>query len=238
MRFGRLVTGERVVIRQGKVYDITGLIKPNPPDVFGEPVFGQLQQLSGEFERAINDPPVCLEEDAAFGSPVFCPTKVIGAPVNYYEHIAEAEADHEINLGRAIARIEEAGLFLKASSSLVGPGQGVELRFPNRRTDHEVEVAVVIKDVIERVDPFEALGHVAGYAIAIDVTLRGTEDRSFRKSVQTYGVLGPYLVTPDEIGHPSDLSFELRVNGEMRQRSSTRHLIKDIPALIAMAPEW
>jgi 2-keto-4-pentenoate hydratase/2-oxohepta-3-ene-1,7-dioic acid hydratase in catechol pathway len=238
MRFGRLVTGEWVVVQNGSVYDVTDRIEPDPPGVLGELVFGRLDELRGELEHAMSRPSVCREEDAAFGSPVRCPTKVIGAPVNYLEHIAEAEADRSINLGRAIARIEEAGLFLKASSALVGPGDGIQLRFPDRRTDHEVEVGVVIKDTVERVEPAEALAHVAGYAIALDVTLRGREDRSFRKSVQTYGVLGPYLLTPDEIGNPMDLAFELRVNDEVRQRSSTRYLIKDIPSLIAWASEW
>lgn len=227
-----------MIVRDGQVYDVTDRIGPKSADVLGDPVFGCLDALAGDLGTVFEGSPSGSERTAAFASPVLCPTKVIGAPVNYLEHIAEAEADSNINLGRAIARIEDAGLFLKASSALVGPGQGIDLRFPERRSDHEVEVAVIINDVVDRVDPADALDYVAGYALALDVTLRGHEDRSFRKSIQSYAVLGPYVVTPDEIGDPGDLDFELKVNGEVRQRSNTRFLIKDIPSLIAWASEW
>ncbi len=80
-----------------------------------------------------------------------------------------------------------------------------------------------------------ALDHVVGYAIGLDMTVRGPEDRSLRKSIDSYAVLGPWLVTADEIADPGTLDLELRVNGELRQRSNTRHLIFDVPKLIAYA---
>ena len=70
-----------------------------------------------------------------------------------------------------------------------------------------------------------ALKVAAGYAIALDMVMRGKEDRSYRNSIDTYAVLGPWLVTADEIANPNDLSFSLRVNGEVRQAANTRDMI-------------
>jgi len=84
----------------------------------------------------------------------------------------------------------------------------------------------------------EALGYVAGYTVGLDMTVRGTEARSFRKSIDTYTVIGPWFVTADEIAEPGNLSLELTVNGELRQRSNTSHLIFDVPRLIEYASSF
>jgi 2-keto-4-pentenoate hydratase/2-oxohepta-3-ene-1,7-dioic acid hydratase in catechol pathway len=171
-------------------------------------------------------------------SPVANPGKIIGAPVNYRAHHAESQADRGISFGREVKTIDEYGLFLKGSSSLVGPSQGVALRFPERRNDHEVELAVVIGRYGDRIPRARALEHVAGYAIGLDMTVRGTEDRSQRKSVDSYSVLGPWLVTRDEIADPGNLALSLAVNGELRQSSSTRHLIFDVARLVEYASSF
>lgn len=77
-------------------------------------------------------------------SPIANPGKVIAAPINYKKHIEEALADHEIQHRNKVAEIQHIGLFLKATSSVVGPGEGVMIRHVERRTDHEIELAVVI----------------------------------------------------------------------------------------------
>ena len=84
----------------------------------------------------------------------------------------------------------------------------------------------------------EALGYVAGYCIGLDITLRGPEERSLRKSIDTYCVLGPALVTADEIPDPGQLALELQVNGEPRQSANTRDLIIDVPGLIELASSF
>ena len=86
-----------------------------------------------------------------------------------------------------------------------------------------------------RISEADALDHVAGYTIGLDMTIRGTEDRSFRKSLDTFTVLGPWVVTTDELGDPSELDFEIRVDGESRQKANTRDLILDCAQLIAYA---
>ena len=170
-------------------------------------------------------------------SPVANPGKIVAAPVNYEKHRVEATTNPELhgnNPGSAF-NIHTAGLFLKASSSLVGPGEGVVIRRPERRTDHEVELVIVIGKRADRVSRQDAMAHVAGYAIGLDISFRGSEDRSFRKSPDTYSVLGPWLVTADEIPNPGGLDLQVSVNGDVRQQSNTRHMILGVAELIEMA---
>ena len=129
--------------------------------------------------------------------------------------------------------IEDQGLFLKAVSALVGPGEGVAVRFPDRRTDHEAELGVIIGKAGSDIPESEAFNHVAGYALALDMVVRGTEDRSFRKSIDTYAVLGPWVVTADEIDDPDNLDFALTVSGEPRQKSNTSLMIMNIARQIS-----
>jgi 2-keto-4-pentenoate hydratase/2-oxohepta-3-ene-1,7-dioic acid hydratase in catechol pathway len=173
-------------------------------------------------------------------SPVANPGKVIAAPVNYQKHLDEVKGDAQINQGNVAhtLTIQKAGLFLKANSSLVGPGEGIALRHLDRRNDHEVELAVIIGKRASQVLKEEALDYVAGYSIGLDITIRGTEDRSFRKSPDSYTVLGPWLVTPDEVGNPDVLDLAICVNGEMRQNSNTRYMILKAAELIEMASSF
>jgi 2-keto-4-pentenoate hydratase/2-oxohepta-3-ene-1,7-dioic acid hydratase in catechol pathway len=170
-------------------------------------------------------------------SPVANPGKIVAAPVNYEKHRIEASTDpglHGNNPGSAF-NIHSAGLFLKSTSSLVGPSEGVVIRRPDRRTDHEVELVIVIGKKADRVAREHAMAHVAGYAIGLDISIRGSEDRSFRKSPDTYSVVGPWLVTADEIPNPGSLDLQIAVNGEVRQQSNTRLMILGVAALIEMA---
>jgi 2-keto-4-pentenoate hydratase/2-oxohepta-3-ene-1,7-dioic acid hydratase in catechol pathway len=170
-------------------------------------------------------------------SPVANPGKIVAAPVNFEKHRDEARKDpqlHGNNPGSSFT-IQTAGLFLKSTSSLVGPGEGVVIRLPERRTDHEVELVVVIGKRANHVTRQDAMAHVAGYAIGLDISIRGSEDRSFRKSPDSYSVVGPWLVTADEIPNPGSLDLQITVNGEVRQQSNTRHFILGVAELIEMA---
>lgn len=170
-------------------------------------------------------------------SPVANPGKIVAAPVNYESHLQEARGDAALHGGSpgGVLGLHAAGLFLKATSALVGPAEGVTIRHPERRTDHEVELVAVIGRRASRVPRQEALACVAGYAVGLDISARGSEDRSFRKSPDSYGVLGPWLATADEVGDPGSLELRLTVNGETRQQSSTRFLIAGVAELIEMA---
>ena len=173
-------------------------------------------------------------------SPVANPTKIIAAPVNYQKHLDEVKSDAALNQGNAshTITIQKAGLFLKANSSLVGPGEGIALRFLDRRNDHEVELALVIGKECKQVRKEDALNYVAGYSIGLDITIRGAEDRSFRKSPDTYTVMGPWLVTPDEVGNPDALDLSISVNGEQRQSSNTQFMILKPAELIELASSF
>ncbi|AJW97677.1 fumarylacetoacetate hydrolase family protein [Burkholderia gladioli pv. gladioli] len=176
--------------------------------------------------------------DVALLSPVANPGKIVAAPVNYQKHLKEVLCDPNLHHDNQINHIQRAGLFLKATSSLVGPSEGVALRKLDRRNDHEVELAVIIGKKAANVSKVDALKFVAGYCIGLDITIRGPEERSFRKSPDSYTVLGPWLVTSDELPDPSNLSFSISVNGEIRQRSNTSELILGVSELIEFASSY
>ena len=167
-------------------------------------------------------------------SPVANPSKIIGAPINYDDHIAESIKDPGIAHGRINIQkgIADWGLFLKANSSLIGFGEEITLRWPERRNDHEVELAVVIGKRGSKIPREKALEHVCGYSIGLDMTVRGPELQCFRKSIDGYSVLGPWLVTADEIANPDALDLSIRVNGELRQNSNTKYLVYNVERLI------
>lgn len=175
-------------------------------------------------------------------SPVATPAKIIAAPLNYHAHVDESLVDAQIHNNVHVAHYEgfaspvaKFGVFLKSAQSLVGAGEGVRIAFPGRRNDHEVELAVVIGKRGKDIAAADAFSYVAGYSIGLDMTVRGTEDRSYRKSADTYSVLGPYLVTADEIADPGALAFSIHVNDEPRQNANTRDLITGIAELIEIA---
>jgi 2-keto-4-pentenoate hydratase/2-oxohepta-3-ene-1,7-dioic acid hydratase in catechol pathway len=170
-------------------------------------------------------------------SPVPNPSKIIGAPINYNDHIAESIKDPGIAHGRTNIQkgIGDWGLFLKANSSLIGFGEEIRLRWPDRRNDHEVELALVIGKRGNKIPREKALEYVCAYSIGLDMTVRGPELQCFRKSIDTYSVLGPWLVTADEIGDPNHLDLSIKVNGEVRQNSNTRYLVYDVERLIEFA---
>ncbi|MGH8238488.1 MAG: fumarylacetoacetate hydrolase family protein [Steroidobacteraceae bacterium] len=168
-------------------------------------------------------------------SPVANPGKIIGAPINYRDHIEEVNADAAINHGKTYTEFDKLGLFLKATSSLIGPAEEIRIPVADRRIDHEVELGVVIGREARRVKRENALDHVFGYCIALDMTVRGPEFPTFRKSPDTFSVLGPWIVTADEIADPNALGLEIKVNGELRQKSNTRYLILNVQRLIEYA---
>ncbi|MEV0072062.1 fumarylacetoacetate hydrolase family protein [Amycolatopsis sp. NPDC050768] len=155
--------------------------------------------------------------------PVPDPTKIVAAPVNYVDH--QAEMSQSVHVG-------SLGVFLKAPSSLIGAGDVVRLPYTDRRFDQEGELAVVIGRTARGVPAADALSHVFGYTCLLDITMRGGEDRSTRKSFDTFTPMGPWLVTPDEVGPLETLRLTCSVNGTLRQDADVRDLIWDVPALI------
>jgi 2-keto-4-pentenoate hydratase/2-oxohepta-3-ene-1,7-dioic acid hydratase in catechol pathway len=162
--------------------------------------------------------------DITLESPVRRPGKVIAAPLNYEKHIEEAISDRDITTEEWFS-IKDKGYFLKAPSSVVGPNDGVTLPFDDRRVDHEIELAFLMADDVKNIDAEGAWDHVFGYTILLDISVRGDQDRSNRKSYNTFTVIGPCIATPDEVGDPQDLEMELKLNGQTRQRENTGDMV-------------
>jgi 2-keto-4-pentenoate hydratase/2-oxohepta-3-ene-1,7-dioic acid hydratase in catechol pathway len=241
MRLCRYDDNRIGLVRGRNVHDVSGILELLPPlrypAPFGDHLIANLDGLREGMERLADGAAPRPVEEVRLKSPVANPSKIVGTPANYLAHVEEARRDAEIavyNAGRQ-RTVEQQGLFLKASSSLVGPSEGVTVRFPDRRTDHEAELGVVIGRKTGPVAEADALGVVAGYAIALDMVVRGQEDRSYRKSPDSYAVLGPWLVTADEVGDPSALDFSLHVNGELRQAANTREMIVGLARQISWA---
>ena len=242
MKYCRYDEGCIGVVRGDRVHDVSAIVNELPeiryPFPKGDSLVANLASLRDQMDRLADTSEGRPVSEVQFLSPVANPTKIIGTPANYEAHAAEARADAEINVGKSPRTIEQQGLFLKATSALIGPSEGVAVRFPDRRTDHEAELGLVIGKTTSRISYENALDVVAGYAIALDMVVRGPEDRSFRKSVDTYAVLGPWLVTADEISDPDALDFTLTVNGEIRQQSNTANMIIDVKRQISWATEF
>ena len=236
MRICRFDSDRVGVVRDDKVYDVTEVTSLLPnlrwPVPRGDQFIANLGKLRPEMEKlAAKARPIPLS-DVKLLSPIANPGKIIGAPINYNDHIAEAKSDQTIAHGRELKTIGETGMLLKATSSLVGPSEGVAQRFVDRRNDHEVELALVIGKQGTNIPKARAFEYIAGYAIGLDMTVRGPELACFRKSIDTYSVLGPWMVTADEIPDPSNLALKLSVNGQVKQNSNTRYLVFDVPRLI------
>jgi 2,4-didehydro-3-deoxy-L-rhamnonate hydrolase len=241
MRLARFNDGKYGVVVGDAVHDVTAIvervIRRTPAGAPGDAVVAHLDEI----KSGITEPETYQAyplSTVKLLSPVASPTKLVAAPTNYKAHIAEMTADATVNHPHLPQDIGKAGLFLKATSAMVGPSEGVAIRFPDRRNDHELELCMIIGRGGSDIPEARALSHVAAYTLGLDMTLRGSEDRSFRKSIDSYAVLGPWLVTADEIADPDNVAFTLRVNGEVRQDANTNDLIWGCARLIAYASSF
>jgi 2-keto-4-pentenoate hydratase/2-oxohepta-3-ene-1,7-dioic acid hydratase in catechol pathway len=230
------------LVTERGVHDVTAALVelpswryPLPPF---DPLIARLKRLRSALEAAARVAAPIPVQKVRLLSPVANPGKIIGAPVNYRKHLEEVLADKGIHHGNLVHEIQRAGMFLKANSSLVGPGEGVRLIHVDRRNDHEVELALVIGNKARNISAADALDCVAGYCIGLDMTIRGPEERSFRKSPDSYTVLGPWLVTADELGDPGNLQLSMTVNDVSRQDANTSELILKVQELIAWASSF
>jgi 2-keto-4-pentenoate hydratase/2-oxohepta-3-ene-1,7-dioic acid hydratase in catechol pathway len=165
--------------------------------------------------------------DLHVGVPV-APSKLIAVGLNYSDHIAEMK---RTPLGTPL-------IWFKAPSSLLPHGATIEIAFPEHRTDFEVELAVVIGALAKNVIVKDAPTHVFGYTIGLDISdrdLQQSEKQFGRcKSFDTYTPIGPFVYSDVDI---SDLSIELRQNGEARQRARTSQMIYSVAQIVAFASQ-
>jgi 2-keto-4-pentenoate hydratase/2-oxohepta-3-ene-1,7-dioic acid hydratase in catechol pathway len=196
--------------------EITGefLSGPGPAEV--------ARQLAAGTLPAVTDVP------SRFGPPLADPGKIACIGVNYRAHATESGLDEP----------SEPVMFLKTPDTMVGPNDEVLIPRRSTKTDYEVELAAVIGRTARYLDsPADALSHVAGYAIANDVSEREFQlDRGGQwdkgKNCETFNPLGPWLVTADEISDPQNLRLRLWVNGELRQDAKTDQMIFSVAHIV------
>ena len=174
-----------------------------------------------------------LPEGTRLGSPVARPSKILCIGLNYADHAKESNA----------ALPPEPVLFMKSTTSLVGPYDDIVIPKNSVKTDWEVELAFVVGKKASYVEESEAMDYIAGYCLHNDVSERefqlersGTWDKG--KGCDTFAPVGPFLATPDEIGDPHQLRLWLTVNGRTMQDGNTRDFIFNIPFLVSYLSQF
>ena len=172
-------------------------------------------------------------------APALGPSKVLAAACNFGDHVTEMHGVQERTLGRVEAWMMDFDVFLKAPSSIVGPGAGIVLPpdvvAAGHEVHHESELVVVIGRGGRDIPAESALEHVFGFTAGLDITVRSPGDRSRRKSYDSFSPIGPWLVTTDEIGDGADLDILLRSGGDVRQSVTTADMLTPVPAIVAYA---
>ena len=174
-----------------------------------------------------------LDPKARIGPCVADVGKFICIGLNYADHAAETGADVP----------EEPVVFFKATSAICGPNDNLEIPRRSRKTDWEVELGIVIGKQAKYISEDEALDHIAGYCIVHDVSerafqLEGTGQWVKGKSADTFGPIGPWLVTRDEIKDPQNLTMWLDVNGEAMQRGATSTMVFGVAHLVSYLSKY
>ncbi len=223
-----------VVTDDDKVVDITGLV-PELPDEF-KPMrmlllIERWESLRPEAERLAAAGGGASLDAVRLLAPVPAPRKVYAQPVNYKAHSEEMQDSPWSGMAPQVA--SDQGMFLKASSAVSGPNDPILLPYADRVIHHESELVMVIGKGGSCIPVDEALDHVFGYTCGLDITVRGAEDRSKRKSFDTFAPIGSCIVTSDEVADPQGLEINLWVNEELRQHAFTRDMIVDCKNQIA-----
>ena len=174
-----------------------------------------------------------VSPSARLGPPICRPSKIVCIGLNFRDHAAESNMEIP----------SEPVIFFKATTSLTGPSDPLVIPRNATKVDWEVELAIVIGKRAMYVPRDRAHEHIAGFVLHNDYS-----ERSFQlerggqwvkgKSADTFAPLGPFLATPDEIPNPSDLAMWLKVNGEVRQNSSTSNMIFDVATLVSYVSEF
>ena len=227
VRYGRMGKEKPGLIDSaGKLRDLSGVVADIDAANIGPRALARLAKIKPESLPAVRGAP-------RFGPCVGGVGNFIAVGLNYADHAAES--------GMPVPR--EPVLFSKTTSCIVGPNDDVVIPKGSRKTDWEVELAVVIGSRASYVGEEQALNHVAGYCVCNDVSEREFQlERSGQwvkgKSCPTFGPLGPWLVTRDEIKNVQALSLWLDVNGERMQTGSTSTMVFSVKTLVSYISQF
>jgi len=211
---------------EGRLRDLSAVIQDIGPEQLGDASLARLRKLKTDQLPAVKGSP-------RVGCPVAGVGKFIAIGLNYADHAAEA--------GMPIPA--EPIVFMKATSCIQGPNDPVMLPKGSRKTDWEVELGVVIGTKARYVSQKDALSFVAGYCAVNDISERafqiergGTWDKG--KGCDTFGPIGPWLVTRDEIANPQRLGMWLDLNGQRVQRGNTRTMIFGVAKVVSYVSQF
>ena len=211
---------------EGRLRDLTGMV----PDIAGTALLPEsLDRLKAIDPAALP----LVAGNPRLGACVGSVGKLVCVGLNYSDHAAES----------GLPVPSEPVLFMKATSSIVGPNDDVEIPRGSKKTDWEVELGIVIGKSAKYVSEADALSHVAGYCVINDVSERefqiergGQWDKG--KGCDTFGPMGPWLVTADEVADPQDLHMWLEVDGKRFQDGSTRTMIFGVAHLVSYISQF
>ena len=214
-----------IIDADGIVRDLSGLVD----DIAGEVLTDQ--GLAGIAEADLSSLPAV--DVARYGPCVGSVGKFICIGLNY--------SDHAVESGLEVP--PEPVIFAKATSAICGPNDTVEIPRGSKATDWEVELGVVIGKEAKYVDESEALEHVAGYCVINDISERDFQNKragqwTKGKSADTFGPIGPWLVTRDEVPNPQNLPMYLDVNGKRRQDGSTNTMVFGVAHLVSYLSQF
>jgi len=222
LRFGEMNAEKPGVLdADGNIRDLSGVVGDIAGDTLSEEGLAKIAALD------LNSLPV-VDGNPRIGACVGHVGKFICIGLNYSDHAAEA--------GMQVP--EEPVTFFKATSAICGPNDDIEIPRGSVKTDWEVELGVVIGKHTKYVSEEEALDHVAGYCVVNDLSERDFQlHRSGQwvkgKSADTFGPIGPWLVTRDEVEDPQNLSMYLEVNGHRYQDGSTKTMVFGVAQVIS-----
>lgn len=229
IRHGQLNKEKPGIVLDGKQYDCSALNEDYNEQFFET---GGLRRVVQFVEKNKGKLPE-LPAGTRLGSPIARPSKIVCIGLNYIDHAKETNATPPA----------EPVIFMKATTALAGPNDDIIIPKNSKKTDWEVELAIVIGKKASYVEEKEAMQYVAGYCLHNDVSEREFQiERSGQwdkgKGCDTFAPLGPWLVTPDEIPDPHKLRLWLTVNGKKMQDGNTANFIFNIPFLIAYTSQF
>jgi 2,4-didehydro-3-deoxy-L-rhamnonate hydrolase len=217
-----------VILPDDRRLDVSAEVSDYDEEFFAS---GGLDRLRNLLDRPDAGPEI--PESVRLGPPVARPGKIICIGLNYRDHAAESN----------MALPPEPVIFLKATSSLAGPFDDIVIPKGSRKTDWEVELAIVIGKRASYVSEERALEHVAGYVLHNDVSERAFQlERGGQwvkgKSCDTFAPIGPFLATQDELPNVDSLAMWLKVNGETRQDGNTANMVFKTPFLVSYLSQF